>query len=214
MKHGAFSKMIFLPGEDYFEFEGLREALKEEWCPEGPLQNDKVFNIAQNMWRKRQVQKWRKERAAEYGEEVDERHVSRLKLLIKCMEDIKAGKSVSELQLPEMWAQFCKKNVPRSKFESDAAWEAAYKDAAWEAACKDEVSTVTETEALHGRKSAENVVTTPYYDPKVVEADLAIWLDAKIDKDILALGRMKTMQSMGLGSRPKIEPTDSSERNH
>jgi hypothetical protein len=49
-KHGAFSQMVLLPGEDREEFEAFHSALREEWDPQGPTQEDKVFNIAQNMW--------------------------------------------------------------------------------------------------------------------------------------------------------------------
>src|SRR5262249_43953202 len=36
IKRGAFSEMIFLPGEDREQFETLHNALREEWNPQGP----------------------------------------------------------------------------------------------------------------------------------------------------------------------------------
>ena len=55
-----------------------------------------------------------------------------------------------------------------------------------------------------GKFTKEQVVDR-FSDPDVIakELDLEERIDAKIDKDIVSLGRMKTMQSMGLGRRRK-----------
>jgi hypothetical protein len=53
-----------------------------------------------------------------------------------------------------------------------------------------------------GKMTNERVVNQ-FCDQKVIAGDLALEerIDAKIDKDIVALGKMKTMQAMGLGRR-------------
>ena len=58
LKHGAFSKVAILPGEDPREFEELHSALIEEWAPTGPTEEDAVLSIAIGIWRKRRVQKF------------------------------------------------------------------------------------------------------------------------------------------------------------
>ncbi len=52
-------------------------------------------------------------------------------------------------------------------------------------------------------------VLDEFSDPKVIaeELDIEERLDAKIDKDIAGLGRLKTMQAMGLGGG-RISPTN------
>src|SRR5262249_55488679 len=61
---------------------------------------------------------------------------------------------------------------------------------------------IPEFEALH-RKITKEQVIYQFTDPDVIAKELALEerIDAKIDRDIVALGRMKTMQSMGLGRR-------------
>jgi hypothetical protein len=55
-KHGVFSACPTLPGEDPREFQELHSALIEEWKPSGPTEKDRVFSIADAMWRKRRSQ--------------------------------------------------------------------------------------------------------------------------------------------------------------
>src|SRR5262245_14616301 len=57
LKHGAFSKIAIIPGEDPQEFEELHSALIEEWKPVGPTEEDTVLSIAKGIWRKRRLQK-------------------------------------------------------------------------------------------------------------------------------------------------------------
>ena len=56
--------------------------------------------------------------------------------------------------------------------------------------------------SVHGKYTRENVIDY-FSDPDVITKELVLEerIDAKIDKDIVALGRIKTMKSMGLGRR-------------
>ena len=63
---------------------------------------------------------------------------------------------------------------------------------------------------IERKKMTKEYVVDQFCDDKVIaaELDLEERIDAKIDKDILSLGRTKTMQAMGLGRRqggPVIE---------
>src|SRR5262249_339192 len=55
LKHGAFSEITILPGEDPQEFERLRRDLIQEWSPSGPAEHDTVLTLAKCMWRKRRI---------------------------------------------------------------------------------------------------------------------------------------------------------------
>src|SRR5262245_58692308 len=57
LKHGAFSKIAIIPGEDPQEFKELHSALIKEWGPVGPTEEDTVLTIATGIWRKRRQQK-------------------------------------------------------------------------------------------------------------------------------------------------------------
>lgn len=53
LKHGIFSKMSFLPGEDPAEFEGLRESLVIEYQISGPSEEAIIDGIAKTFWQGR-----------------------------------------------------------------------------------------------------------------------------------------------------------------
>lgn len=55
-KHGVFSNVTILPGEDQDDFAELGTALFLEWQPDGPTETDAVFTIAKCLWRKRRIQ--------------------------------------------------------------------------------------------------------------------------------------------------------------
>jgi hypothetical protein len=55
LKHGAYSGMTVLPGEDPAGFRKLREDLFAEFAPDGALEDDTVENIARLTWRKQNL---------------------------------------------------------------------------------------------------------------------------------------------------------------
>ena len=59
LKHGAYSKAILLPWEDAAEFEALHQQLRDEWQPEGPMEEDTVATYLDCLWRKRRVRQKR-----------------------------------------------------------------------------------------------------------------------------------------------------------
>jgi len=64
LKHGGYSATGLLPGEDPAAFEKLHRDLISEHCPDGPLQEDTVFDIARLMWRKQNLETFRIAEAA------------------------------------------------------------------------------------------------------------------------------------------------------
>jgi hypothetical protein len=51
-KHGGYSNLGVLPGEDAREFERLHQSLVDEYMPSGPTESDLVMSLAKYMWRK------------------------------------------------------------------------------------------------------------------------------------------------------------------
>ena len=52
LKHGAYSAMGVLPGENRAEFEKLHRELVNEFSPSGALENDIVDDMVRLLWRK------------------------------------------------------------------------------------------------------------------------------------------------------------------
>lgn len=202
LKHGGFSEMVILPDEDPEEFKALHADLIEEWNPQGRLQKDKVFDIAKNMWRKFRLSHHVNERIAKVvrNRELEDWNDKReLKRMISVYEDLTSGKSISEQELstrlPKKYAEFYTKNRPRTSYDSDEAWaEAVAKSLDWF------------IERLPMLTGLLPKIGEEFCDPSTVVSDLEIEerLDAKIHRDLIALGQMKTMQAMGLGGRAAI----------
>jgi hypothetical protein len=146
--------------------------------------------MAKNMWRKRWSDRYR-------GEMVLRRFDKEIDPLTLFLRDVAEGKPLSEVRLPKAAFDICKKSYPRKDSDSDAAWLATLANA---------VGMMLEV-LFEERKifCEENILEDRFYDEQAVAAELALEerIDAKIDRDILALTRMKTMQSMGLGRRRK-----------
>jgi hypothetical protein len=58
IKHGVFSIIPVMPGEDPREYEALLSALIDEYQPSGPTEMDKVVAIAHAIWCKRRAQRF------------------------------------------------------------------------------------------------------------------------------------------------------------
>jgi hypothetical protein len=55
LKHGAYSGMTVLPGEDPGGYQKLRQDLFREFAPNGPFEEDIVDTIARLTWRKQNL---------------------------------------------------------------------------------------------------------------------------------------------------------------
>jgi hypothetical protein len=55
LKHGIFSTMAVLPGEDRAAFEKLHKELRMELAPAGALEDEVVANLSRLIWRKRNL---------------------------------------------------------------------------------------------------------------------------------------------------------------
>ena len=58
VKHGAFSSMAILPGEDQDEYMALFESFCNEWNPEGPTELDAIHTLTNCVWRKRRIRQF------------------------------------------------------------------------------------------------------------------------------------------------------------
>jgi hypothetical protein len=64
LKHGAYSALAVLPGENQEDFEKLHQAVRADLAPSGPLENDIALRIAGLLWRKQNLRTLRIAEAA------------------------------------------------------------------------------------------------------------------------------------------------------
>lgn len=71
LKHGAFSALSILPGEDPNEFIELYQSIAAELLPDGPIEKDAVKTIAFSIWRASHLTIFRRAEwaRAKYGED-------------------------------------------------------------------------------------------------------------------------------------------------
>lgn len=55
LMHGTYSSLVVMPWEDEQEFKALHEVIREELFPDGPCEEEVVFDLAVLEWRKRRL---------------------------------------------------------------------------------------------------------------------------------------------------------------
>ena len=50
LKHGAYSELVLLPGEDPAAFAALKQSLFDEYKPAGPSETSTMTSIAKTLW--------------------------------------------------------------------------------------------------------------------------------------------------------------------
>jgi hypothetical protein len=203
LKHGAFSQALILPGEDPNDLQELVTALRDEWNPEGPSENDKIESIAICMWRKRRFRTYLRNSLAKNVriEAALEQHRNRrFGTLLDLWEEIEESDlpgSVTEENPTEkvgpFWADQFKTRRPRKNYDSDVAWLKAICE--FVKAIQDQRFTKSdELPPLDEELSTEEFANR--------EQDFEERIDAKIDRDLKQLGQIKTMKAIGIGRRP------------
>ena len=102
-------------------------------------------------------------------------------------------------KLPERWADEITKKSPRNRYDDDAAWLCAVREIIYE--------------ILNSLIMIQDKTTTLSYEMAIdrfADSEQAVneRIDAKIDKDIKALGQIKTMKAIGIGQRRAPPPTE------
>jgi hypothetical protein len=120
LRHGGFSKIAILPGEDPAEFEQLHRGLIEEWRPNGPTEDDTVLTMAVATWRKTRLQKflW-----AQLCRESD--CISALRDLCSVIPPDPVAFERALKTLPKEWANRLRDVLSREYFDSIPDWVSA-----------------------------------------------------------------------------------------
>jgi hypothetical protein len=197
IKHGVYSHITILPGENPKEFLGLYLSLLKEWAPRGATEEEAVLSIAIAMWRKRRIQRFiqisvhknmRDPTHASYNPPMAlkifaELLKSRPEAAVKTFEQHASGLLRREV-INQLLAKF-----PRSKDSSEADWGQAITEEL-EARAK-EYSALIPEEALLSRSYA-----TVSGDLFKEELALEERLDAVIDRLIKRLMQVKALKEI------------------
>jgi hypothetical protein len=201
LKHGAFAEAVILPQEDPKEFEELLASLNDEWNPDGPSEIHKVESIAIGLWRKRRFKRYIKSKLAKVAmidswtkrfreKDYDE--------LVQVLEDIESGVPgcVTEDNLSDKlgrhWADRIKKLCPRKNYDNDSAWLTALARL---------ICDLLDEKIL--REGQERTIDEEMSGEAFADREQSFEerIDSKIDRDIKALGQIKTMKAIGIGQR-------------
>jgi hypothetical protein len=135
LKHGAFSGMAILPGEEEAEFQRLRVSLIGEWNPIGPTEEDAVLDIAKGLWRKARLQKFL--RAKVQGCGLDPKHglydYYYPFIILQDMDLMEHSLRVDDVErfiafVTKEDREHLNEKCPRENFNSVAKWIAAIKE--------------------------------------------------------------------------------------
>jgi hypothetical protein len=197
-KHGIFSAIAILPGEDRREFEQLLADVNAEWWPAGATEEEAVLSLASGIWLKRRQEKFFEIRHVKNFS--DPRHPSYnhslgLRGLVACMErePETAFEELASRMLPPDKITYLKRKCPRGDFDSTAEWAAAVIN---------EIKTVLipayEIAEPQAAALGELVKSAAAVPSDLFRQELALdeRLDAKIDRAVKRLVQIKAMKQM------------------
>jgi hypothetical protein len=150
------------------------------------------------MWRKRRFQRYLQKmlgKSVGIGDAFLRNDRAEYDQLVGVLEHIESGTLTEDNfldKLPERWADDITKKSRRNRYDDDAAWLRAVSEMIHE--------------ILNGFIMIQDRTTTFSYEMAIdlfadSEQSVNERIDAKIDKDIKALGQIKTMKAMGIGQR-------------
>jgi len=200
LKHGAFAEAVILPQEDPKEFAELLSSLHNEWNPEGATEIDKVNSVAMGLWRKRRFKRYLQDHVAilaAFARHRKRKFIELVDVAEEIEQAIKTGElgAINEASLSEKLrglGDYIKKAFPRKNYGTDTAWLTAI-----------EVWLTDLLQARLEREQEERTATQEMSDELFADREQAFEerIDSKIDKDIKALGQIKTMKAIGIGRR-------------
>ncbi len=216
-KHGVFTTMAILPGEDPKEFKKLHSDLMEEWAPAGATEEDAVLSIAKGVWRKRRVQEFlaiqmlnnsANPMHPSYGEILG---LVSFAALMTTEPEVAFGEYANRTLRADK-INYLKQNFPRSNFESTLEWAQAVID---------EINSVLIPNSVIDKQQGGHLValsrSAATFSDDVFNQELALdqRIDAMIDRAVKRLIQIKTMKQMlgqsGVG-RVDVEPRTIVER--
>ena len=197
-KHGVFAATAILPGEDPQEFDELRSALIQEWTPDGATEEDAVLSIANAIWLKRRLQKFREVQLMRnslnpehpsYDETVG---FTTFVLAMKVEPEAAFAVHAKSCLRADM-ITYLKNKFPRSDFESTAEWAQAVIN---------EINLVLLPQSKIDLQPFADIMTVSLsaatFSDDLFKQELALdeRLDAMIDRTIKRLIQTKAMKQM------------------
>jgi hypothetical protein len=195
LKHGAFTKTAFVPGENPDEFEDLHSRLCSEWNPVGPTERDAVLSIVRCIWRKRRVQNYlvtqslSRELDPTYPAYNEAEAVRRLATAIGRPDTFEGYNDLLSRRLSLARINLLKEKFPQKSFGSASEWALAVRN---------EMTSVWLPALDRPSNEALAFVSVNSYPPELFKLEIALddRLDAMIDRAIKRLIQTKAMKQM------------------
>jgi hypothetical protein len=107
LKHGAYSSLAVLPGEDRAEFEKKHRQLIAEYSPSGPLEHHEVLVLARLIWREENLSTFAVAKAARepfiWAEDSGRSYSNEETQAAQCAATVKAAEEEARQQLGELY---------------------------------------------------------------------------------------------------------------
>jgi hypothetical protein len=197
LKHGAFSGIALLPGEDTDTFYELYRELIDEWTPSSPTEDDAVFTIAKCMWRKNRVQRYlagsiRAHQVDPGSKGYDPQHA--LAVALSLLETEPEGVASALTACPNWIRERIEAKYPHHRYATRSAWNVAVRD---------ELTSLVRSELERAKAGGENpgvrmIQLAAIFEDGLFTNEIATEdrLDAMIDRAIKRLVQAKTMKQM------------------
>jgi hypothetical protein len=104
-KHGGYSAIAVLPGENRAEFEKLHRELVSEYLPSGPLQQLIVMDMARLIWRREHLAIFQVAKIAREPFASEERNYSGTFETVRDSEELKAAECAASIKSDENQAR-------------------------------------------------------------------------------------------------------------
>lgn len=196
-KHGVFTPVMIVPGEDPKEFIELLKDLVEEWAPEGPTEEDAVHTIAKCIWRKMRAQKYLQ--AYRERNSFDPKHpayeealgLGAFAVLVTAKPETASPYAKTLLRADKI--DHLQQKVPRSNFNSAAEWGRAIANEITSVLIPD--STIKDQQLANMSALMQSAAI---YSNEIVQQEVALEerLDAMIDRATRRLIQTKGMKQV------------------
>ena len=195
LKHGVYTQVAILPGEDPRAFAALHSKVVEEWRPSGPTEEDAVLTIAKGMWRKARIQKFNHGKIT--ARRLDGSHPAcdRVQALrgVSGVLDI-APDCLDQVinRLPEDLRDRLTRQFPAHEFETDSARAQAMRDEINSVILRDEQRI---EKPVEGSFLEASELLPP--DEFKLEIELEERIDATIDRAVKRLIQLQALRRLG-----------------
>jgi hypothetical protein len=201
LKHGVYSREAMLPGEKFGDYEALRAAHREEWVPDGVIEEYLVDELVALLWKKQRMNRYDQirlqQRVAQIHFENDvNRHRTNLKNLAAEFNGATSVEVVEQIfsRLSPVYVEIITSWIPLEKCKEKTQWGQNISKF---------LSDLKPDSPLEGPALFAAMV-----NPDLMEAEISrsMRLDEAIDRKIKRIMQVKTAKQIFPSMRKNVKP--------